>query len=109
MVLGEAQCRKLGIPCKTTNTAETSLGELHRHNRNLRKLKQKAQQQLHIENVQSIPDAPPLSDESSFKNAMDRIRGFELKQIPYNAGHCSVCQVQHEVINHTAAFMTKIL
>ena len=62
----EAQCRKLGIPYETANTIETSLDELHRRNRNLRKLK-KAEQQLHIDDVQSIPDAPPLSDDSFFQ------------------------------------------
>ena len=42
-------------------------------------------------NIDSIPEAPPLSTDEQFNKAAEAIRSFELQEMSYNLLACSIC------------------
>ena len=82
-------CRKLGIQFEAAKTTEDLRMKQLRRNRNKAHIK-RTEQKLNV-HADELPNAPPLSGDPTYNNVMDTIRAFELQQMSYNIGHCSVC------------------
>ena len=61
------------------------------------------QKRLNI-SVDTVPDAPSLTENATFNKAMVGIRAFELKQMSYTINNCSMCherRLEMPMFQHT--------
>ena len=85
----ESKCRKLGVAFEQKRHDEHEKKFLLREARNVRKIRYRLNK-LNI-TLESIPEAPPLTDDAQYDKAMDCIRSFELKEMTRKINFCSVC------------------
>ena len=83
----QLQCRKLGIPFEKAVPNESKEESVKRNMRNRNHVTYKLKKLE--KNIDDIPEAAPLSNNTQFDNAMDHIRNFELKQMSYKI-QCSI-------------------
>ena len=83
-------CRKLGLPYQSPADNETAI---QRKRRRLRLNRSIASQmtKFNIEDINSLPDCAPLTNDPHYNKAMECIRAFELQQMAYQFQSCSIC------------------